>query len=118
MTKNAASAAHDTEKIAELLRRQQAALAKGISADGPGQQVMAGFADAYRAWLEAVSAKPESMMDLQGRYMQEQVRLWMESMQPHAPADEPAATSGSRLPSGTPPPCSAISATRTCSPRR
>ena len=80
MAKNTAT---DTDKIAELMRRQQAALAKQVSGDGAGQQVMAGFADAYRAWLEAVSAKPESMMDLQGRYMQEQVRLWMESMQPN-----------------------------------
>src|SRR5688572_1610510 len=85
MAKNAAS---DTDRIAELMRRQQAQLAKGISGEGTGQQVMAGFADAYRAWLEAVSAKPESMMELQGRYMQEQVRLWMESMQPHAPPDD------------------------------
>ena len=43
---------------------------------------MAGFAEAYRAWLEAMSAKPETMLDLQGRYMQEQMRLWMSSMQP------------------------------------
>jgi polyhydroxyalkanoate synthase len=86
MAKNAAP---NTDKIADLMRRQQAALAKGMSGEGTGQQVMAGFADAYRAWLEAVSAKPESMIDLQGRYMQEQVRLWMESMQPHSPPDEP-----------------------------
>src|SRR5881394_2662808 len=47
------------------------------------QQVMAGFADAYRAWIEAVSAKPETMLDLQGRYMQEQMRLWMNSFDPN-----------------------------------
>src|SRR5436190_8681376 len=46
------------------------------------QQVMAGFADAYRAWIEAVSAKPETMLDLQGRYMQEQMKLWMKSFEP------------------------------------
>jgi polyhydroxyalkanoate synthase subunit PhaC len=46
------------------------------------QQVMAGFADAYRAWIEAVSAKPETMLDLQNRYMQEQMKLWMNSFQP------------------------------------
>ncbi|HEX7605646.1 MAG TPA: class I poly(R)-hydroxyalkanoic acid synthase, partial [Usitatibacter sp.] len=28
------------------------------------------------------SAKPETMMDLQGRYMQEQMRLWMKTMEP------------------------------------
>src|SRR5260221_2648060 len=46
------------------------------------QQVMSGFADAYRAWIEAVSAKPETMLDLQGRYMQEQMKLWMKSFDP------------------------------------
>ncbi len=54
--------------------------------EGPGQgatqQVMAGFAEAYRAWLEAMSAKPETMLDLQGRYMQEQMGLWMKALQP------------------------------------
>jgi len=49
----------------------------------PTQQVMAGFADAYRAWIEAVSAKPETMLDLQGRYMQEQMKLWMKSFEPN-----------------------------------
>ena len=48
------------------------------------QQVMAGFADAYRAWIEAMSAKPETMLDLQGKYMQEQMKLWMKSFEPHA----------------------------------
>jgi polyhydroxyalkanoate synthase subunit PhaC len=48
------------------------------------QQVMAGFADAYRAWIEAVSAKPETMLDLQGRYMQEQMKLWVKSFEPAA----------------------------------
>ena len=46
------------------------------------QQVMAGFADAYRAWIEAMSAKPETLLDLQGRYMQEQMKLWMQSLEP------------------------------------
>jgi len=46
------------------------------------QQVMAGFADAYRAWIEAMSAKPETLLDLQGRFMQEQMKLWMKSLQP------------------------------------
>jgi polyhydroxyalkanoate synthase len=49
---------------------------------GAGEQVMSGFADAYRAWLESMSAKPETMLDLQGRYMQEQMRLWMGAVQP------------------------------------
>ena len=50
--------------------------------EGATQQVMAGFAEAYRAWLEAMSAKPETMLDLQGRYMQEQMGLWVKALQP------------------------------------
>ena len=53
-----------------------------MKSEGASQQVMAGFAEAYRAWLEALSSKPEKMMDLQGQYMQEQMKLWMKSIQP------------------------------------
>ena len=48
------------------------------------QHVMAGFADADRAWIEAMSAKPETLLDLQGRFMQEQMKLWMRSLDPKA----------------------------------
>ncbi len=51
---------------------------------GTTQQVMAGFTDAYRAWIEAMSAKPETLLDLQGRFMQEQMKLWMKSLDPKA----------------------------------
>ena len=74
--------AFDVEQLAEHLRQVHGAFPGGMS-EGATQQVMSGFADAYRAWLEAVSAKPETMMELQGRYMQEQMRLWMDAMQPH-----------------------------------
>ncbi len=73
----------DTEKLAQRLREQQEKISSSLGGEGATQQVMSGFAEAYRAWLEAISAKPQTMMDLQGRYMQEQMRLWMESMQPH-----------------------------------
>jgi polyhydroxyalkanoate synthase len=53
-----------------------------MKTEGASQQVMAGFAEAYRAWLEALSSKPEKMMDLQGQYMQEQMKLWMKAVQP------------------------------------
>ena len=69
---------YDADQLAAHLRESQEKLAGGT--EGATQQVMSGFAEAYRAWLEAVSAKPETMLDLQGRYMQEQMRLWMESM--------------------------------------
>src|SRR4051812_12727664 len=77
MAKNAPN----VEQLAEHLRQIHGSFPGGM-AEGATQQVMNGFAEAYRAWLEAVSAKPETMMDLQGRYMQEQMKLWMESMQP------------------------------------
>src|SRR5258706_1617505 len=51
---------------------------------GTTQQVVAGFTDAYRAWIEAMSAKPETLLDLQGRFMQEQMKLWMKSLDPKA----------------------------------
>ena len=76
------SAPVDNEKLAQRLRQSQHKFAESLSGEGASQQVMSGFADAYRAWLEAVSAKPETMMDLQGRYMQEQLKLWMQAMQP------------------------------------
>ena len=72
----------DTEQLAARMHRQYDMLLKGITPEGASQQVMAGFADAYRAWLEAISAKPDAMVDLQGRYMQEQMQLWMQAMQP------------------------------------
>jgi polyhydroxyalkanoate synthase len=73
--------ASQTEQLAAHLRQIH-----GEFHDAPGegatQHVMSGFADAYRAWLEAVSAKPETMLDLQGQYMQEQMNLWLRSIQP------------------------------------
>ncbi len=38
-----------------------------------------------------MSAKPETMLDLQGRYMQEQMRLWMQAMQPTNGEEVPVA---------------------------
>jgi polyhydroxyalkanoate synthase subunit PhaC len=58
------------------------------------QQVMAGFADAYRAWLEAMSAKPEVMLDLQNRYMQEQMKLWMEAFKTPQQVGDPRDPNG------------------------
>jgi polyhydroxyalkanoate synthase len=84
------TASLDTERLAARMRQQHETLSKTINPEGASQQVMAGFADAYRAWLEAVSSKPEAIMDLQGRYMQEQLRLWMEAMQPHEAAEAQA----------------------------
>src|SRR5512134_3263649 len=76
------SARIDTDQVAARLRESQQKLSETLSGEGATQQVMSGFAEAYRAWLEAMSAKPETMLDLQGRYMQEQMKLWMGSMHP------------------------------------
>jgi hypothetical protein len=65
----------DTDQIASRLRQSQEKLSESLSGEGASQQVMSGFADAYRAWLEALSAKPQTMMDLQSSYMQEQMKL-------------------------------------------
>src|SRR6188768_1962989 len=67
----------NTDQVAAKLRESQQKLSETLSGEGATQQVMSGFAEAYRAWLEAMSAKPQTMMDLQGKYMQEQMKLWM-----------------------------------------
>ena len=81
MARNAHSPPDD-DAFATQLREAHDKFAESMGGEGPSQQVMSGFADAYRAWLDAMSAKPETMMDLQGRYMQEQLRLWMKTMEP------------------------------------
>ncbi len=81
------SASHDTERIARIIRDSHRKMAASFDSEGASQQVMAGFAEAYRAWLESLSAKPETLLDLQGRYMQEQMKLWMGAFQPHAPKE-------------------------------
>jgi polyhydroxyalkanoate synthase len=68
--------------FAQQLAAAHAKFADTMTGEGASQQVMSGFADAYRAWLEALAAKPEKMMDLQSQYMQEQMKLWMKAVQP------------------------------------
>jgi polyhydroxyalkanoate synthase subunit PhaC len=87
MPRNAPPPAAD--RFADELRQAHEKLAGSLQGEGASRQVMNGFAEAYRAWLEAMAAKPETMLDLQGRYMQEQMRLWMKSMQPGDGAGEP-----------------------------
>jgi len=83
------SHAPQADRIAGLLRRSQEKIATSLDADSPTQHVMAGFSEAYRAWLESVSAKPQTLLDLQGKYMQEQMSLWMKAFQPEAPKEAP-----------------------------
>jgi polyhydroxyalkanoate synthase len=88
----------DTDQVAARLRESQEKLSETMSGESASQQVMSGFAEAYRAWLEAMSAKPQTMMDLQGKYMQEQMKLWMGSMQPAKEGNgEPAACGDKRF---------------------
>jgi polyhydroxyalkanoate synthase len=85
------AAAADTEELAARMRHQHDLVSRTMTGEGASQHVMTGFAEAYRAWLEAMSAKPETMLDLQGRYMQEQLKLWMEAMKPAPSEPSPAA---------------------------
>ncbi|HSW82130.1 MAG TPA: alpha/beta fold hydrolase, partial [Usitatibacter sp.] len=90
MSRNPDTPPPNADRFAEHLAGANAKFAKAMGGEGASQEVMAGFAQAYRAWLEALSAKPETMLDLQGKYMQEQMRLWMNAMQPEGDAKEVA----------------------------
>ena len=91
-----------------------------MHADSPTHHVMAGFSDAYRAWLESVSAKPQTLLDLQGKYMQEQMNLWMQAFQPEAGKEAAAARRQALQRAGVERAArsSATTATPTSSPRR
>ncbi|MDH5265078.1 MAG: class I poly(R)-hydroxyalkanoic acid synthase [Betaproteobacteria bacterium] len=80
------SHAPQAERIAGLIKKSHEKLAASMHADSPTRHVMSGFSDAYRAWIDSVSANPQSLMDLQGKYMQAQMDLWMKAFQPEAGA--------------------------------
>jgi polyhydroxyalkanoate synthase len=82
MARNPSSPPPNADVFAQKLAAAHTKFAEAMGGEGASRQVMSGFAEAYRAWLEALSAKPETMLDLQGRYMQEQMALWMKSIQP------------------------------------
>ncbi len=75
----------NADRLAAELRQANEKFASSVGGEGPTQQVMEGFAAAYRAWLDAMSAKPEGLVDLQQRYMREQMDLWVRVMQPNEP---------------------------------
>jgi polyhydroxyalkanoate synthase len=81
----------NADQLAERLRASHDKIAATLAGEGATPQVMAGFADAYRAWLESLSAKPETMLDLQNRYMQEQFRVWASAFEPETARNEPVA---------------------------
>ncbi|HSN21983.1 MAG TPA: class I poly(R)-hydroxyalkanoic acid synthase [Usitatibacter sp.] len=78
------------DRLAAHLRASNDRFVSALEGEGATPQVMSGFAEAYRAWLESLSAKPETLLDLQSRYMQEQFRLWARALGPAA-AEEPVA---------------------------
>jgi len=88
--------APDLDALAAQMRQQHEAFSQSLPGEGAQQQVMAGFAEAYRAWIEAMTAKPEALVELQSRYMQEQLRVWTDAMQ-GAPADDPGAGADKRF---------------------
>jgi polyhydroxyalkanoate synthase len=87
----------DTDRLAAQLRESHEKFSQPFTGEGASQQVMSGFADAYRAWLEALSAEPQKMVDLQARYMQEQMHLWMHAMQPDEAKGADGASSDKRF---------------------
>ena len=94
----ATASARKSDQLAADMRQAHDKFAETVRGEGATQQVMAGFAEAYRAWLESLSAKPETMLDLQGKYMQEQMSLWMRAMQPsHSNGEEPTPVGDKRF---------------------
>src|SRR3954468_19899229 len=89
MARNPPPPPPNADVFAQQLAAAHTKFADAMKGEGASQQGMSGFAEAYRAWLEALSSKPEKMMDLQGQYMQEQMKLWMRAIQPEeGQADE------------------------------
>ena len=91
MARNPSPPPPNADVFARQLAAAQAKFADAMGGEGASQQVMSGFADAYRAWLEALAAKPEKMMDLQSQYMQAQMALWMKAVQPESGQPEEVA---------------------------
>jgi polyhydroxyalkanoate synthase len=91
MARNPSPPPPNADVFAQQLAAAHTKFADAMGGEGASQQVMSGFAEAYRAWLEALSAKPEKMMDLQSQYMQEQMKLWMKAVQPESGQPEEVA---------------------------
>ena len=92
----------DADGLAQRLRETHAKIAASLGAEGAAPQVMEGFAQAYRAWIEAMAQDPDALAALQERYMREQVEAWMRALEstPEAPPDDKrfAATEWNELP--------------------
>ena len=91
MARNPSPPPPNADVFAQQLAAAHTKFADAMTGEGASQQVMSGFAEAYRAWLEALAAKPEKMMDLQSQYMQAQMGLWMKAVQPESGKPEEVA---------------------------
>jgi polyhydroxyalkanoate synthase len=79
MAKTARPRKDDLEKRLRSAHDQLARSMKaGASATAP---VLEGFAEAYRAWVQSLSSNPEALAELQARYMQDQMDLWLHTLQ-------------------------------------
>jgi polyhydroxyalkanoate synthase subunit PhaC len=76
------TAHEEAERLAHALRTAQDRMSESLAPDNAAQLVLSGFADACRAWFEALARQPQTLMDLQGRYFQDQVRIWSQAFQP------------------------------------
>jgi polyhydroxyalkanoate synthase subunit PhaC len=73
---------HGADDIATTHAKSQKKISKKLESASNAQAVMAGFGDAYRSWVEALSREPQKLADMQSRFMQGQLELWNRTMQP------------------------------------
>ena len=73
---------HGADDIATAHAKSQKKISKKLESASNAQAVMAGFGDAYRSWVEALSREPQKLADMQSRFMQGQLELWNRTMQP------------------------------------
>jgi len=79
----------NAEELAQRLQAAQDKIGAMLAGEGATPQVMAGFAEAYRAWIE--SLRPETLARLQNDYMQQQLKLWSQAGRAPAAEGEPVA---------------------------
>jgi len=70
------------DDTAATLALSQKKITKKMESASNAQAVMAGFGDAYKSWVEALSREPQKLADMQSRFMQGQLELWNRTMQP------------------------------------
>jgi polyhydroxyalkanoate synthase subunit PhaC len=81
---------HGGDEMAATLAETKKKITGKLESASNAQAVMAGFGDAYRSWVEALSKQPQKLADLQSRFMQGQLELWNSTMQPKPEGTGPA----------------------------